>query len=288
MRQALIEENEGKGCEMWTSKRVLLVLLIALAIPFAIELKAQEEPAYMYLEPKDKGEEGVERIYTGVVIAYGERIDPPYYVEFKNDTVWINNIPVIPAVRPWHKEQPEVVVTDEDRRRHTLGKSIINDFITYNNTYGEERAISMILEKYLPDTTISEIEFRRKREYVSTIRLKYSDGYLSRLTFSDMRLTDGTIVSFTRKIPSQEILKEREIQATIIRSQLKRGFLRIFGLGYGASIHPGDKKDKLLNALEKIAMGEIVVEQFRESNRGVLPVSPNFWEEFEKKKHTWK
>jgi hypothetical protein len=274
---------------MWTSKRFVLVMLITCATLFAVSVHAQEQFIPMYPVPKDEGAQGIEPIYTGVVIAYGETIDPPYYVEFRNDTVWVNNIPVEPTIKTWEEEPIEIVVSEVRRREYALVDSIGSDYIRFHDNYGEKRAMDMILEKYMPDTLTEKIEFHRPRKHMSSIFIKFGDGYSTYVSFSEMRTPNGKMAPPLRETTLEEQIATRKRKAGAIKSQLKRGFLIIFSLGYEAHIHPGREQHRLLDALERIATGETTPEQVWVEYPSLLPTrSTSFWKEFEQKKATWK
>jgi len=145
---------------MRVSNRMFVSLLVLGACLQVTALYGQEEKAPMYLEQKGEGEaEQAEPIYTGLVIAYGVRIPPPYYVTFRNDTIRINEVPWGPTRRPpgWN---PEVIEVPEwSRREYALFLGIKRIFCDNLKLYGFQVAKDSVIQQYGSDTLLSSLEF---------------------------------------------------------------------------------------------------------------------------------
>jgi len=122
-----------------------------------VALYGQETKAPMYLEQKGEGEaEQQGPIYTGLVIAYGVRIPPPYHLTLRNDTCWINDVPWGPRKRP--PETPFSTFLDS-ARMHREYILVLNIEHTYCNClkYGTEAARDSVIQQYGSDTLLSSL-----------------------------------------------------------------------------------------------------------------------------------
>ena len=267
-------------------QKIMVFSWVICSLVVITELFAQEEPTPMYLD--DKGGEGeVDTIYTGLAIIYGEKVDPPYYVEFKNDTAWVNCIPVYPMIKTYY-EEPLILHESEFRNeQRELSKSIVEEYVENHNNLGEEQAIGIIKEKYESNALISQIEFEKRDNTVSCIRIEYTDGNMSNMGLSEWRSQDGKILS--EPVPMMENRSEgAKRYAQLIAKSLKKGAFHIIGFGYEMVGQPGDDQMALYGYLEDIAAGTITREQAIKERQNALFRYDAFWKEFELKKESWK
>jgi len=271
---------------MLTIRKLLIASLVLGSCGLGFALYGQENDTKMYLEPKGKGEgeKEADSIYTGKVIAYGELLSAPYYVEFRNDTVWINDIPIIPPIRTFEEEQPNIIVSETRKLQQEISKQCFSDYMKDVEKLGVDGAKNMILNKYLADSLVEQIEF-----YPSStgITIKFTDGFETHSGFFGEIRTDGKLVDYNRVATEEELIEVRKVELDMIRTQLSKGFLKIFGYCYGLDIQPG-RAQGVINTLESIARGEQTYEQIYANDRTLLPSPRTFWKEFELKKDSWK
>jgi len=122
-------------------------------------LYGQEEKAPMYLEQKGEGEAlQAEPIYSGLVIAYGVRIPPPYFLTFGNDTVWINDVPWGPRKRPPDWQTRIIKATKYPPREYDLTMNIVSTYCKCLKLYGLVAARDSVLQQYGSDTLLLSLQ----------------------------------------------------------------------------------------------------------------------------------
>jgi hypothetical protein len=273
---------------MWSLKTIVGILIIFCVCTMTFSLRAQEEPAYMYSGEKAEQVESdstlSDTIYTGKVIAYGELLKPPYILEFKDDIVWVNNIPIFPLIRTFQEEQPEILETETRKRQRELSKQCFSEYMDGLKRHGVDVAKNMILNKYSSDSLIEKIEFYPRS---TGITIKFADGYETHTGFFGEISPDGIAADYNRIATEEELIDIRKVEFDMIKSQLSRGFLKIFGYSYILDINP-QRALEILNTLRSIARGEQTYEQVHARDQSLLPSPRNFWKEFDQKKDSWK
>ncbi|MEW6104579.1 MAG: hypothetical protein AB1630_12330, partial [bacterium] len=118
------------------------------------------------LYPKKSILGGILGIRSGTVIAYGHLLKPPYYVERKDEEVFINGIRVHPILsNPNYKIT--VVVTEEERKRYKekreiegkIGKALKEYYLEVKAKEGREVAKKKLLEFAKRFEDIEKIEW---------------------------------------------------------------------------------------------------------------------------------
>jgi hypothetical protein len=281
---------------MIPSKTMVGMLILFCVGMIAFSVQAQEEPVPMYLEKEGgegvaKGE--VDTIYTGLAIIYGERIDPPYYAEFRHDTAWINNIPIFPPIKIYYEQPPKVHMSELRQEQRDVWMEMQRDFIAYKDAYGEDGAAEMILDKYRRDPLVAEIEFKRlfPNDSISDIDIRFSDGYLHSIVLPLERSKDGKLLISPGSLRSVETTEEvREGARHYLKQKaafLKNGAFIVIGFGYEITSSPDKYQENLYRYLEAVARGEISKEQAMMGNPTSLLYNHVFWKEFDLKKDSW-
>jgi len=275
---------------MFPLKRVIGPLIFIWVGMMTLCLRAQEKPAYMYLgEEAKSGESQLESdtIYTGKVILYGELIPPPYIVEFKNDTAWINNIPFDPPIRIW--TEPPHEVPESYRRESELKRRLYQDFLHLLESHDEAIACTLLVHRYLPDTLISRISFGKRGDYIPNVHVEFSTGHVSNITDRGRKGSDGKICFELFGVSQEEIVEGRRREADRLRTELRLADLKIISNGYYKLVTSNTEQEILLGALRQIARGEAAFEEIDQERPHLLPPrSVPFWREFDLRKETWK
>ena len=155
-----------------------MLVFIFILLMIALEVSAQEE-SYMYYKESDKGDSAVV-IDTGYVVINGVLLRPPFYMELKNDTIWINGVaadPALPYTGPIqsHPLYPRLSFQHKlDSSQKELMSEIEDKYKKYNEEYGEARAQEMILSEYQSHTLLSSLTFHEKELY-SYFKLVFQD-----------------------------------------------------------------------------------------------------------------
>jgi hypothetical protein len=275
---------------MILSKMIVGMLVVLCIGMMTFSVQAQEEPTPMYLQKKGgEGEGDIDTIYTGKMILYGERVDPPYYIQVRNDTVWINNIPVYPTVKTYSEEPVAVQESELRRIQLALQWDIVRDYINYNNTLGEEYAIRKIRQQYLSDTLITNIDFQRRDKKLCMIQIEFADGYICNAGLPEWRSRDGKILSPARPTETEEERENRMRKYARSKASLLRGgAFKVIGFCYESTGRPGVDQERLYRYLEDVATGKITKEQAIIENPCFLFNLDQFWKEFELKKDSWR
>jgi len=272
-------------------KRLVALLIIFLVSSMALCVYAQEPPAYMYLKEQPKKAESdstfSDTIYTGTVILYGELVPPPYIVEFKNDTAWINHIPFNPPIQIW--TEPKQEVPESYRGRSELEHRLYQDFIHLLESHDEAIACTLLVHRYLPDTSISRISFGNNKRYIPSVHLVFTDGHVANLTAAAEKLPSGKIQFLSQPAPKEDMIEARRQWAGTLSRHLVQGRLDILSACIGLSFISIKEQQIFLDALRRIARGETTVANLSREEKHLLPHEGScFWKEFQVQKDKWR
>lgn len=135
---------------MLSSIKLFMALSVLGACLQGSALYGQENKAPMYLEAQGKGEseQRVEPIYTGLVVAYGVRIPPPYYVTLRNDSVFINDVLLSPRKSQPRADTISAVTPEWLRGESDLFDETVHRFYSLYKRHGFEQAKQIMLREY--------------------------------------------------------------------------------------------------------------------------------------------
>ncbi|KKW18960.1 MAG: hypothetical protein UY62_C0091G0005 [Parcubacteria group bacterium GW2011_GWF2_50_9] len=177
-------------------------------------------------------------ISTGLVMAYGHIIPPPYNVKYQGDKLLINGVQVSPSL-VWEREQrgPAKRTPDEDRRAQRL-----------------KEVRGRILDIYTKG--IDKKPIREIQQEITSLVLKSSDVFTSPRWKNDLTLEmvimGGSIpvnysitLGIPAKLPTPEVQEklDRERQAEEIgrvQNALKRGLVFIYYSEGGSGVEYSD------------------------------------------------
>jgi hypothetical protein len=224
-----------------------------ILLMISLRLFAQEVPAYMYLKEEPKGEEG-KGIQTGYVVAYGEKIPPPYFVTVSGDTLKINGILVRPPLKD-PNERPLVThwekLSDEQRG---LASHIESIYKGYLGEMEEKQAQERLIREFKTHPLISTLYFSR-------------DGKFLYIDFSDGRFLPTTVKSrqlfFPPSPPGEEpdLAKERREQAEEYRCALRNGGMVLFGYIGLPMTCSGEIAKKVTDIVIRVKRGDLTAEE---------------------------
>ena len=200
---------------MSTQKMICRILVIFCVCTAIISLYAQEETTPMYLDDKGGELEG-ETIYTGKVIAYGELLEPPYIVELKNDTIWINEVPYSPVKQKGSQKWDKQGEDESWVHKHNLMQELNNKYEEYTIEHGEDSAKTIIKADYKDHPLISELELSESGQ---SLIVEFEDGKQIFLDLSPIE---------EKSIGSKEKTELRRSQVEKLRKRLKENMMVIF------------------------------------------------------------
>ena len=248
-----------------------MLVLILILLMISLEVSAQEEP-YMYYKESDKGDSAVV-IDTGYVVINGVLLRPPFYMELKNDTIWINNVaasPAMPYPGPvWsHPLCPRFSLQDKlDSSQKKLVSDMKSKYKEYNKEFGEKKAQEMIISEYQAHSLISSLIFR-KSEINAYFKLVFSDS----LRYDVVVWSDTTkkrrrnvihVPMETVSLDTLEALKEARKRRALhgnfraFQNDLHRGDMLV--LARGLISVKGSKG--ILETVERIKSGELTQQE---------------------------
>jgi len=198
--------------------------------------KTREYDEYLSLIKPDKII--TDGINEGVLILYGQWIEPPYRIEVKNEKLLINNVQVVPPVTPPWIEKKSPVVTKQIQDISDLTLKIREEYGLLKTRY----SVPEVKAK-----TLTNIE-------------KYDNLVKSAYWISDYKLyivaTDG--MEFSMSFIKREAPPENYMQLVLLKEkeryelQLQNGDLLV--IGYGATLNVPDLYlPEYMNEIKKAA-----------------------------------
>ena len=188
-------------------------------------------------------------INTGWVVAYGVLLKRPYLVEFRDDTVWINDVQYEPrkknpAIKPKEVKPPSELYLQKVKLR----REIEDTFNVYWKTYGWEEGHQMILDKYLDHPLISSLEYT---ESGKSVWITYSDG--------DRRNQGLREVIWEHYGPvssPEDRMAVRRNEVNLVKSWLQGSSMLVFGHGGAVNVFPAEDAHRIMNIASQIKKGE--------------------------------
>ena len=187
-----------------------------------------------------------ERVDAGMVIAFGKKIERPYFVILDNDKILINNIIFSPREKDPNMEKKEIIVTEMDIKKHELIHNCEDDYIKYSNLEGEQKVRERILNKYNNNPIVSKLEFKD-----DLLIIEFNDGDEINIMLSSF-MQENVRESISKK--EEKLQREQEVER--IKSFLEEGTMIVFGYEYTIYI-PSIKRQEIENVINKIKNGEL-------------------------------
>jgi hypothetical protein len=185
-----------------------------LVFIFSPLLFSQENMPFMFYKGDEKDSNTV-LIDTGYVVINGVLFRPPFVMELKNDTIWVNQVAAFPAL-PYtkgpvqsHPLYPPLVKLDSSQKK--LAADIKSKYKEYNEEFGEDKAKEMIISEY------------KSNPLLSSITLYEDEGIISYTLIFQNGTEIGVTVKYDTKIKQQMSLTGiRAIPPDSIKAQNKR------------------------------------------------------------------
>jgi hypothetical protein len=197
----------------------LLVMAAIGVIALIAGLYAQEQAPGVFRTPEELQKPAEDGINSGWVVAYGVLLNRPYFVEFRDDTVRINEIPWFPRRESGDSMKKEVSPKSAIYRR------ILQTYWDYYLSSGKAVAEEKVLQEFGTDTLISKMEFDPETDDLLVTWLDglpevlyLQEGLAARMGFS----------------PSQEEI--RRDAAAVSKADLAAGKMIVFGVNYSKTL----------------------------------------------------
>jgi len=210
-------------------------------------LYAQEQAPGVFRTPEELQKAPAEGINSGWVVAYGVLLKRPYFVEFRDDTVWIDNVQYLPRKPNPNAKPPEVRQFSEfELRKAALRQKIADTYLEYCQTRSYEEAQRMVIEEFTQDTLVSSIEFTKSGR---SFWIEYKDGQRCNMPLVIAKVESGTVIT------PEERMAVRRNEVNLVRRDLRRNNMFVFGFG-GAEITLGpDDAEKVLSIVALLKAG---------------------------------
>ncbi|MCP4634629.1 MAG: hypothetical protein GY855_17000 [candidate division Zixibacteria bacterium] len=218
------------------------IVLSAVVVCFmAIAVNAQEPPPFK--KDVSQGQSQSEGITTGCVIAYGEILEPPYFVVYEDGVVTINDIPFVPKKKDPNKETPNIVPTEESMNRHALSQALWKYYKENKSQFGRQRAMEKVVEEF------------SNHEMIDDIRVGFPDIEYKLKGDPDyqiMRISASEIPPLSTEKKDEQI---REY-ADKIKLLLNSGYMVTFGYKYESHFTEKTSKE-IINVINSLKTGKI-------------------------------
>ena len=233
--------------EKWKMLVVAVVGVVVLTTGLSAQEQEEAPGVFRTQEELEQAEE--EGINSGWVVAYGVLLQRPYLVEFRDDTVWINDVQYEPrkknpAIKPKEVKPPNEI----DQKKEDLRHEIFVKFYDYKKSYGFNKAYRMVVDEFKEDSLISSLELS---ESGYTMFINYIDE--DRKAFP----TKAAMIDYDGYVLTEEDrITIRRNEVNFVKSRLKRKEMFIFGYG-GAEICLGaDDAKEILTVVKQVKEGK--------------------------------
>jgi hypothetical protein len=238
------------------------LVLAAAGLGLLGSVRAQEEIGSVENLAEVSGEQIIEGITTGHVIAYGRYIPPPYKVSLKNDTIFINDIQVLPSLSMMKESEiPRIEWTEFGKKIsekiRKFNKECCDNFNEWETKFGKEIAIKRLGNFVRTQTTLEIKDFELDPTHlVITYYYKWGDLIQNcSEKVKDMNFQFGIILACEPSISEEE----RGVQYH--QSQQRELQLMVGHLQYGGIIYIG--YSYFMESLPDFA-GFLIIDKIRE------------------------
>jgi hypothetical protein len=239
--------------EKWKKLTIITIGAIALiaGLSAVADLYAQDQDHApgVYRTPEEMQKPVEEGINSGWVVAYGVLLKRPYFVEFRDDTVWINNVSFSPTKKAPGWKRRTVVASHMDSLKFFTTDTLVEKYLQYLNTKGEQNARELIKEEYKDNSLITKIEFGPER---FTLHLEYVDGSRQNILWDP---------SMPESPSYEERIREKYHDVEGIKSYLRSGGMIVFSYKPPTTYYPADLADELLQVVRDVKDGKLSLQK---------------------------
>jgi len=196
------------------------------------------------------------------VVAFGEFLPRPYYVTFRDDTVWINSIayyPMRPNPNPPPVE-PEVQYSDTAEAVFALWVELHSRVPELFKQYGEQKAREMVMQEYQNNPLIKSLV------YDDSTKIFWGEFPV------EGRFYVPSVRSFMCDRPTptpQEVTDERQYVEKSVRQLLLDSGIILFGHNFEVRTKGADAY-KIIDAVVEVKRDSVSVEEGRKKIRKVI------------------
>jgi hypothetical protein len=229
------------------------------------DLYAQDQAPGVIRTPGEMQKPPNEGINSGWVVAYGVLLKRPYFVEFRDDTVWINIVQYLP--RKKKSEPPKEVVqqTERDLQIKILKRLIEQTYDSLRSTRSQNEAKDILSQEFASHPMISEFIYSYDGGGTLWLQAKLKGGGQIFTSLEVQKWDD-----FGPPITDEQRMAVRRNEVNLVRSDLMKGHLMIFGYSGYESIDSGEKGSQLVGVVNSIKGGTMSLEEGRKQLKGIL------------------
>ena len=251
--------RKGNRMEKW--KMLVVAVVGVIALTTGLSAQEQEEAPGVFRTQEEMEQPEEEGINSGWVVAYGVLLQRPYLVEFRDDTIWINDQQFNPSRKPPGWKRPELTIDEFTKRKYYASDSLVNKFYSYKDEYGIEKAKEMILEEYKNHDVITKVRFGTQR---FTMHMYFSDGMHEGFSWEPFEIEPPT---------EEEILEKRlrEVDGTKSYLRNNKGMI-IFSYDLPVSFLQKDTAENIAKIIMSVKSEKISKEVGENKLQNIIPL----------------
>jgi len=178
---------------------------------------------------------------TGVVIAYGERVNPPYQTWLDGDQLFLNFFQFAPRPSNPELESVAIAALPEQQLRHEIIQGIIQEYIASYLVGGRQQAEDRVMSVFRSHDFLLSMKLEE-----GFLILEFADGHVE---WIDMALCIEGTLSHERVMA--ELVESRELLREELLEMLESG--RAIAFGYDYTIYVSSavfhQLEEIVNAL---------------------------------------
>ena len=239
--------------------RFLRLITLSAALSGLVIISASAEEPDKFIrdgQPEQSEQKEDAGITTGCVIAYGEILEPPYYVVVKDGILFINEIQFQPRKENPNapKRERKTHFSEFSTKKYEFKKGLIDAYTENYRRFGREKADQIILDGFRNSELISKAELIN-----GSLRIQFIDEK------SPIRINLSSYISMIGWTPpTQQELAEGE--AGLVRLSLNMDLTILFSYGYDMSLNSvlSERLEKIISQLKdgKVSVADAEAEIF--------------------------
>lgn len=183
---------------------------------------------------------------SGVVIAYGERIAPPFHIWMDADHLVLNGFVFAPRPVDPRLAAREISISPAQLKRHELIEAISETYVNVYSSGGKQAAQAEVIETFGVHEFILSMRFEEE-----FLVVEFADSHVE---WTDMR--SHVEAARNREMVHREIVQARAVLAGDLTEMLQAGKAIVFGYDYTIYISV-EVFEELEGIVDAVVRGEV-------------------------------